>query len=98
LPGDLHWEPIDDLEKFYLAGRLAGSCPRCGHGINRDMQADTMAPGGAAAEGLRSNAERTGGAIEFACNCLSTHEKDKTGCGVAFSLPWEMVMKLPGHP
>jgi hypothetical protein len=99
LPGDIRWEPIDELETFYLTGRLVGSCPRCGHGINHDIQKDTIAAGGAAEESAQpSHAERTGKPVQFVCNCLSSHEKDKTGCGVGFELPWEMLIELPGHP
>jgi hypothetical protein len=98
LPGDLHWEALDELDKLILRGRLAGSCPRCGHGINHDIPITSQPPGGGKAESASTpDADEARRPLDFVCNCLSSHEKDKTGCGAGFALPWEMLVNLPGH-
>jgi hypothetical protein len=98
LPGDLHWDALGELDKLILLGRLAGSCPRCGHGINHDIPKLTQTPGGGKAESVSTqDADESRGPVDFVCNCLSSHEKDKTGCGTGFTLPSEMLVTLPGH-
>ena len=100
LPGDIHLEALDEIEKIFLLGRLAGSCPRCGHGINLDIKMDAIVSVGAAA-GVPADAEhwlttgRPSEPVEMVCNCLSSHAKDKTGCGIGFRFPSEMLVPLP---